>query len=116
MRQELGKMSVAMRAMWWAGAFFGAMLLTALIVMPSPLAIAFAPFFPEGLFFFVYTRGSETALLLGWTVYLALGWLLLRTRSARWFAIVYLVLCLCLAVNVGGCKHIADNTRLPHTI
>lgn len=110
------ELSVRRRVAWAAGAFAAALLLTALIVFPNPIAVAFLPFFPEGLFFFVYVKGSIVALLLGWATYLALVLFLLMTGTARKSVFVFVVLCACLAVNVGGCKYIADNMRLPHSI
>jgi hypothetical protein len=114
---DQGEIGRGLRLAYFAGAMLLGMLVTATIVLPHPAAVALAPLFPEGLFFFLHKKQQPLLLvLLGWSVYIGLAWLLLRAASSRWFAAVFLVLGLCLVVNVGGCKHIADNTRLPHSI
>ena len=116
MKTEPGALSVRGRLLCVAAAFAVAVLLTALLVFPHPLIVGLIPLFPEGLFFFAPRKAMLLTLVIGWAVYFALVFFLLKTASSRTFALLFVVLCACLAVNVGGCKHIADNTRLPHTI
>lgn len=116
MKTEPGELSVRGRLLCVVAAFAVALLLTGLLVFPHPLVIGVIPLFPQGLFFLAPRKAMLLTMAGGWAVYFALGFFLLKAGSSRTFALLFLVLCVCLAVNVGGCKFVADNRRLPHTI
>ena len=105
--------NVGARLIWFGLAMLAAMVAAGLLVFPAPPIIGAAPFFPAGLFF---SRRGLTPLVVGWGIYLGLLVLLLKARTSRQVSMVFLILLVLLGVNVGGCKHVADNTRLPHTI
>jgi hypothetical protein len=100
---------VAFCAITWAFA----LILTLLIVFPAPVGVVFLPSFPEGLFVFLPGR---QAMVVGWATYLILTTFLLRSRTRSRYFVLFAVLCALLAVNIPGCKHIADNTHVPHSI
>jgi len=107
------EMSLRARVILSATAWAIALVLTLLIVFPVPAGVAFLPLFPEGLFVFLPKR---PAVVIGWVTYLVLMIFLLRSRTSTRFFVLFGVLCLLLAVNIPGCKHIADNTHVPHSI
>lgn len=113
MNDASGEMEVYRRVIWFAVAMLAAMVLAGLLVFPAPPVVGVAPLFPAGLLFF--WRGWP-APILGWAIYIGLLGLLLKARTSGQIALVFLVVCIVLAVNVGGCKYMADNTRLPHSI
>ena len=77
------------------------------------MGVVLLPFFPQGLYAFLPKRQAWVA---GWATYLILTIFLLRSRTRTRYFALFVVLCALLAVNIGGCKHVANTTRLPHAI
>jgi len=107
------EISLRARVVFCAVAWAIALILTLLFVLPHPMAIVLLPFFPEGLFVFLPRR---PAAVIGWATYLVLMIFLLRSRTSTRYFVLFGVLCVLLAVNIPGCKHIADNKHLGHSI
>jgi hypothetical protein len=107
------EISVRRRLAYFATAWAIALGLTWVFTIPDPVMIIAAPFFPGGLFFFL---PREAAVIAGWASYLTLSFFLLSARTWGRYKVLLVVLCVLLAVNVPGCGHVVNNTRLPHTI
>ena len=76
------------------------------VTFPHPSGLLWVWMFPAGLKI-VYTKAPPDLMdsIIGWILYAAIMvWL--GKAEKRWlFAIVYVILVLVLAVNIGGCRH-----------
>ena len=107
-RRDEPEMPLRTRLAYWATAWAIALALTWLIVFPAPMGVVFLPQFAAGLFIFL---PSGPALAAGWTTYLLLTVVLLRSRSRARYRMLLVVLCVLFAVNIPGCKHMVSHTH-----
>lgn len=83
-----------------------------LTVVHNPSHLLLVPFFPLGLVALL-PNGEQKAvdawmlqipILAGWTFYAAYSFIMLRQRRATIFFVFYIVFCIVLVLNVGGCQ------------
>jgi len=95
--------------------------------LSEPRQLLQAPAFPVGLLGLIATgsRGKEGAIVLawfaglsviifGWGVYIALTVLMARTKKPNLFLLYYIPFCALLALNVSGCKKLAETAAGIH--
>jgi hypothetical protein len=96
---------------FWLAAWIG-VILTVLLIKPS--YVLSAPFFPVGLFAWL-PNGENKAIwawflifpmFIGWPIYFFLTMIMFRTQKRATFIVTYVIFCILLALNVGGCQHI----------
>lgn len=89
--------------------------LTLLAINPAYTRAAFL--FPIGLFAF-FAMGTQNAFLawstggfiIGWVLYALLSVIMFGTKNKKVFAVIYVIFCILLALNVGGCVKILEDT------
>jgi hypothetical protein len=77
----------------------------------NPADLRWAPVFPIGLLGILSTQSAIVIAwfaglfvsIIGWLIYVALTILLRRTNRLSFFLLIYLLLCILLALNVVGC-------------
>jgi biotin transporter BioY len=73
--------------------------------------------FPIGLFAFL-ANGTQNAFwawatggfIIGWVLYAVLSGLLFNAKNKRVFIAIYIIFCILLALNVGGCVKVLGDT------
>ena len=107
--------SISQSARWWLwGGGWG--LAAVLTAIHSPAHLLLVPFFPVGLLALL-PNGEQAAIggwmlqfpiMLGWAFYAAYSFIMLRQRRATVFFVLYIVFCIVLVLNVGGCQRTMD--------
>jgi hypothetical protein len=108
---EIENLELSSRSRWglWFAAW-GVIALWTLTVNPSHLLLA--PFFPIGLLG-VWPNNEGAAIggwmlqlpiVLGWVFYLTFSVIMIKARKAKTFVILFIVFCILLVLNVGGCE------------
>ena len=105
---------------WYFLSAWGAVALLTLVLTPEYLLAA--PWFPVGLLALL-PDGGKTAvtawmtlfpIVLGWGVYCVFSVVLFKIRRAQTFFIVYVLFCILLALNIGGCQKLLDVSSKIH--
>src|SRR5579871_4222095 len=96
---------------YWCAAWIGVAVVTLLI---NPSAIAAVPFFPAGLFGLLGNGEAGIiafmmgAWISGWALYVVLTVSMVRAKKRDAFFRTYVVFCILLALNVGGCQRLGE--------
>jgi hypothetical protein len=107
--------SISAKGCWWLAAWGGVILI---FLVTNPACLRFALWFPAGLFAICQPeeKALETSLtafgtgafFLGWGIYFVLSVFMLLAKKRTLFVILYLIFCLVLLLNVGGCQRLWD--------
>ena len=107
--------SFSKRTKWifWLAAW-GGVVLAVLAINPAYLRAA--AMFPIGLFA-LFAGGTQNAFwawatggfIIGWVIYAVLSGLLFNAKNKRVFIAIYIVFCILLALNVGGCQRVLED-------
>jgi hypothetical protein len=102
------------KLLFWFGAWGGVVLA---IIAINPANLRAAAMFPIGLFAFL-ANGTQNAFwawatggfIIGWVLYAVLSGLLFNAKNKRVFIAIYIIFCILLALNVGGCVKVLGDT------
>jgi hypothetical protein len=99
------EISFARRCGLWMAAWAGAAV-ASVIATSSPIILLFAWNFPVGLPGLIDWDPAHPSLFLtlGWVFYIGLTFYALRRRDRGQYFLLYAILLVVLAINVGGCK------------
>jgi hypothetical protein len=106
------------RLLFWCAAWGGVVLA---ILAINPAYLRAAVIFPIGLFAF-FSNGTQSAFwvwatgsfLIGWVLYAALSAMMFGAKNKRVFIVIYIIFCILLALNVGGCVRVLEDTSQIH--
>ena len=113
---------ISNRAKWGLYLFaWGAVLFVSVVGSPSSLLAT--PYFPVGLLAMLpdgvnkaidaWMRGP-VLILIGWSIYGALTFIIGRTKKTGAFLLVYILFCVLLALNLVGCAKTLDELSKIH--
>lgn len=107
-----------MKRLLWFGAWGIVILIT---LAMNPASIITAPLFPMGLFA-LFPNGDDKAIvawgtggfIVGWLFYVLLSIVMFTTNRKGIFFLLYIIFCILLALNVGGCQRVLKDVSHIH--
>ena len=101
------------KLLFWLGAWGGVVLATLAI---NPAYLRATAMFPIGLFAFL-ANGTQNAFwawatggfIIGWVIYVVLSAMMFNAKNKRGFIVIYVIFCILLALNVGGCQRVFED-------
>jgi len=97
----------------WIAAW-GGVIFAVLAINPAYIRAAFL--FPIGLFAFL-ANGTQNAFwawvaggfIIGWMLYAVLSAMMFGAKNKQFFIVIYVIFCILLALNVGGCVKVLED-------